>query len=180
MKKIVLLICLLIVFSFSSFAVILNLQKDGLRHNVSILVSKLDSISKVDSIVEFSNQSVRLQIFKSIYKIASDKELFYLIEMHPNTVVQIYAYIGLTIRDNKNADIVFKKYFKWGKICVYDVCYGYSFDRIAQCVLKKKYRFKSAIESKDSSVMDTDEIKTINYENGIRKEQGVLPLEIPK
>ncbi len=87
--------------------------KDTLRSKVEQLVVKLDSISKgKNNIVNLNVESEQFQLFLSIFKIASQNELLYLIENHPNQNIKGYAYIGLVVSENKNADILMKRYFK--------------------------------------------------------------------
>ena len=150
--------------------------EDSLSKNLLGLVIKLDSITKVDSTLEFNSKSNRFIVFKSIMKIATQKDLIYLIKKHPNPTVKGYAYIGLLIIEYKKADVLYSKNFNGIQILLSDVhrIYGVNqAESFMKFVYPKRLRIKSAVFNNKTDVPDSSEKTAIEKENDIRKEQGL-------
>jgi hypothetical protein len=151
--------------------------KDSLSQNVTILVTQLDSITKVDSIIELNNyKCLRFTIFKKLYKIANKQELFYLIRNHRNPAIKGYAYLGLLVLDdnNKNVNVIYKKSFKKVGIKVSDVLRIYKSNQ-ANDFMKFAYssrkRLKYILMNSKTNMADKSEPKVIEMENKIKDEQ---------
>ncbi len=98
----------------------LNTYSNTIQNNFccdSVLI-KLKSLCKNDSIVEAkyiyenSTESLKFKRFIELVKCLSEKELIELITTNDNNVVITYAYMGLKIKGNKNADMTYVKFFK--------------------------------------------------------------------
>src|ERR1700741_958451 len=90
--------CAMVLLIVRSNAANLCMQ-DTLSRRVKRLAEKLDSMHIKG--VSLNTDSEAFKIFGALYKIASDKELIYLIEHSQNGGVRAYSYIGLLIKNNK-------------------------------------------------------------------------------
>lgn len=155
--------------------------KDSLRLKVASLVSRLDSLSKVDSTIDL-NPSNKFDVFKALVKSANEKELFFLVKNHTNPAIKGYAYLGLLIADNKNADAVYKKNFSPVKILLNDVLRIYNLNQseaFINYVYKKRLRLKSAVYNANNNLMDDSEKSAIKGENKLREEQNIPKVVVP-
>lgn len=154
--------------------------KDTLSIKTSIIVNKLDSVSK-DAIVDLNSNSQKFNIFVNLIQTANQGELLYLIKKHSNPVVKGYAYIGLVVLENKTADIVIAKHYKKLSVKVADVIgICHTSEAFITSIQKKKYRLQRSIQNKEAKTLDEKEKKAIILENKIREEQGVPKVKVPE
>ncbi len=155
-------------------------QKDMLSRKVEKIVYNLDSISK-DNEINLNPHTYKFDLFLLLIKTASDKELLHLANSHPNSVVRGYAYIGLVLLGNKNADKAIKKNYKALTVLVADVgltCK--SSDGFIEEIRSKKNRLLRVIKNSENLTIDELEKQAIEDENKIRQEQGIPLRTIPK